>query len=162
VWVDEYTVHILIDGQLVKTVASNLDAEDLHHLTMRRARPAGPPPVAPVTARAGTLPAGAVIEADRSVDHNGIAELATHRLKVGQELAGKKVVLRLDGHLVHVVHDGVLAKTLPSPIPAEQRAKIRGARVATTQLPAPPTGPMRVQRKVPRDGVSWSRASACE
>jgi hypothetical protein len=62
-------------------------------------------------------------------------------------------VLRLDGHLVHVVHDGVLAKTLPSPIPAEQRGKIRGARVASTQQPAPPTGPMSVQRKVPRDGV---------
>ena len=44
VWVDEYTVHVLIDGQLVKTVASNLDAEDPHHLTMRGARPAGPPP----------------------------------------------------------------------------------------------------------------------
>jgi hypothetical protein len=153
VWVDEYTVHILIDGELVKTVASNLDAEDLHHLKMRGARPAGPPPAAPVTARAGTLPAGAVIEADRSVDHNGTAELATHRLKVGPELAGKKVVLRLDGHLVHVVQDGVLAKTLPSPIPAEQRGKIRGARVASTQQPAPPTGPMSVQRKVPRDGV---------
>jgi hypothetical protein len=78
---------------------------------------------------------------------------STHRLKVGPELAGKKVVLRLDGHLVHVVHDGVLAKTLPSPIPAEKRGKIRGARVATTQQPAPPTGPMSVQRKVPRDGV---------
>jgi transposase InsO family protein len=153
VWVDEYSVHILIDGQLVKTVASNLDAEDLHHLKMRGARPAGPPPAAPVTARAGTLRAGAVIEVDRSVDHNGTVELATHRLKVGPELASKKVVLRLDGHLVHVVHDGVLAKTLPSPIPAEQRGKIRGARVATTQQPAPPPGPMSVQRKVPRDGV---------
>ena len=65
---------------------------------------------------------------------------------------GKKVTLRLDGHLIHVVHDGVLAKTLPSPIPAEQRAKIRGARIATTQLPAPAPGPISAQRKVPRDG----------
>jgi hypothetical protein len=29
VWVDEYTVHVLIDGELVKTVPSNLSAEDL-------------------------------------------------------------------------------------------------------------------------------------
>ncbi|WP_280828264.1 hypothetical protein [Mycobacterium sp. OTB74] len=70
-----------------------------------------------------------------------------------RNLAGTKVVLRLDGHLVHVVHNGVLAKTLPSPIPADQRTKIRGARVATTQLPPPQPGPISVQRKVPTDGV---------
>lgn len=43
VWVDEFSVHIVIDGQLVKTVPSNLEAEDLRHLAMRGALPAGPP-----------------------------------------------------------------------------------------------------------------------
>jgi len=47
-------VHVLIGGQLVKTVPSSLSAEDLTTLRMRRARPAGPPPAAP--ARAATLP----------------------------------------------------------------------------------------------------------
>jgi hypothetical protein len=42
VWVDEFSVHIVIDGQLVKTVASNLTDEDLTELLMRGARPAGP------------------------------------------------------------------------------------------------------------------------
>src|SRR6478752_2288436 len=77
-------------------------------------------------ARAGTLPA-AVIEVDRIVDINGNAELAKHRLRIGGELARRKVVLRLDGHPIHVVYNDVLAKTLP--------------------------GPISVQRKVPRDGV---------
>ncbi len=135
VWVDEYSVHILIDGQWIKTVPSNLDAEHLQHSRMRGARPAGPPPTGPSTERSDTLPAGAIIEVDRTADVNGVVEVAKQRLEIGTVPAGKKVTLPLDGHLVHVVHDWVLAKTLPSPIPAEQRAKIRGARVATGQLP---------------------------
>jgi hypothetical protein len=152
VWADEHSVHVLVDGQLVKTVPSNLTADDLHHLRMRGALPAGPPPAASSAART-ELAAGAVVEVDRSLDSNGATGLAGHRLKVGPELASRKVTLRLDGHLVHVVHDGVLAKTLPSPIPADQRPTIRGARIAATQLPPPPAGPVSVQRKVPRDGV---------
>ncbi len=103
--------------------------------------------------RAGTLPAATVIEVDRFVDINGNAELAKHRLKIGAELARRKVVLRLDGHLIHVVHNNVLAKTLPPPISADQPTKIRGARIAATQLPPQPAGPISVQRKVPTDGV---------
>ena len=41
VWADEFTVHVLIVGQLVKTVPSSLDAEDLATLKMRCARPGG-------------------------------------------------------------------------------------------------------------------------
>jgi transposase InsO family protein len=153
VWVDEYTVHILIDGQPVKTVPSNLSAEDLRDLSMRGARPAGPPPATAAVARASTLPAATVIEVDRIVDINGNAELAKHRLRIGGELARRKVVLRLDGHLIHVVYNDVLAKTLASPIPVDQYTNIRGARVAASQLPPPAPGPISVQRKVPRDGV---------
>jgi hypothetical protein len=39
------------------------------------------------------------------------------------------------------------------PHPARRRAKLRGARIAATALPAPAPGPVSVQRKVPRDGV---------
>jgi Integrase core domain len=126
VWADEYSIHVLIGGQLVKTVPSSLNAEDLATLTMRGARPAGPPPAAPAPAKAGALPGGTVIEVDRNVDGNGTADLAGHRVKVGPELARRRVTLRLDGHLVHVISGGVLAKTLPSPIPAAGRATLRG------------------------------------
>jgi hypothetical protein len=94
-----------------------------------------------------------VIEVDRAVDVNGDADLAGKQLKVGTELARSKVTLRLDGHLVHVIRDGILAKTLPSPIPDGDRARLRGARIAAAPLPAPPPGPVSVQRKVPKDGV---------
>ena len=76
-------LHVLIGGQLVRTVPSCLDAEDLATLKMRGASP-------------------------------GLRQ----RVKVGAELARRRVTLRLDGHLMHVIRDGVLAKTLPSPVPA--------------------------------------------
>jgi hypothetical protein len=119
---------------------------------MRGAAPAGPPPALPAPV-GSALPAGTVIEVDRAVDVNGDADLAGKQVKVGAELARSKVTLRLDGHLLHVIRDGVLAKTLPSPVPAADRARLRGARIAAGPLPAPAPGPVSVQRKVPKDGV---------
>ena len=153
VWADEVTVHVTIGGRLIKTVPSSLNAEDLAELRMRGAAPAGPPPAMPAPARAGALPAGTVIEVSRTVNADGNAGLAGHEVKIGAELARSKVTLRLDGHLLHVIRDGVLAKTLPSPLSAGDRAGLRGARIASAPLPAPAPGPVSVQRKVPKDGV---------
>jgi hypothetical protein len=94
-----------------------------------------------------------VIEVDRTVDPEGMVAVGGNQIKIGTELARRRITLRLDGHLSHVVCDGVLAKTLPSPITAEQRAKLRGARIATTALPAPSESPVRVQRRIPDDAV---------
>jgi hypothetical protein len=152
VWADEATVHVTIGGKLLKTVPSSLNAEDLAELRMRGAAPAGPPPANPPPPRAA-LPAGTVIEVSRAVDREGNVELAGRKVKVGAELARSRVTLRLDGHLAHVIRDGVLAKTIPSPVSAENRAKLRGAKIADAPLPAPAPGPVSVQRKVPRDGV---------
>jgi hypothetical protein len=54
------------------------------------------------------------------------------------------VTLCLAGHLVHVVYNGVLAKTLPSPITADEHTKIRGARITADQLPPQAPGAMSV------------------
>ncbi|MDQ0305590.1 transposase InsO family protein [Kitasatospora herbaricolor] len=62
IWADENTVHVLVNGEVVKTVASNLDAEHLHQLKLRGARPAGPPPALPAVDRLGDLPAGHALE----------------------------------------------------------------------------------------------------
>ncbi|MFJ6771246.1 hypothetical protein ACIQOV_09790 [Kitasatospora sp. NPDC091257] len=113
---------------------------------------AGPPP-ATAAVRPGQVDPGTVIEADRNVNQFGIALLGKERVKIGYELANRRVTLRLDGQLMHVIHDGVLAKTLPSPIDAAQRAGLRGAKVASGELPAPAVGAIRVERKVPADGV---------
>jgi len=152
VWADEHSIHILLDAELVKTVASNLAPADLAELRMRGAAPAGPPPSSAV-AGDGRLPAGAVIEIDRAVDRDGSLTLAATRLALGTQLARTRVTLRLDGHLIHVIHNGVLAKTLPCPVPPEQRHRLRGARLAEQPLPPPPAGPVHLERRVPVDGV---------
>ncbi|MEV0742878.1 IS481 family transposase [Streptomyces sp. NPDC050549] len=152
-WADEHTVHIVIDGELVRSVASCLDAGNLHELSMRGAVRAGPPPAAPAAGRLGHLEPGTVIEVDRKIDLSGVTSIGNTKVTVGYELASQRVTLRLDGHLMHVVHDGVLAKTLPAPIDAEQRTGLRGARVVTSELPAPAAGAVHVERKVPADGV---------
>lgn len=153
VWVDEHSVHIVIEGQLIKTAPSNLDADDLHQLRMRGARQAGAPPAASSPSGPGALAAGAAVEVDRRVDRDGIVGLGGHPVKLGGELADRKVTVRIDGHLLHVVSNGILAKTLPSPIRSDQLGKLRGARIPTAPLPAPAAGPISVQRQVPRDGV---------
>ena len=78
----------------------------------------------------GGLPAGTVIEVSRTVDANGNADTAGRKVKIGPELARSKVPLRLDGHLLRVIRNGVLAKTLPSPVPAGDRTRLRGGRIA--------------------------------
>jgi hypothetical protein len=152
IWADEHSVHILIDGTLVKTMASNLAPADLNELRLRGARPAGPPPAA-AAVRAGKIPAEAAIEADRTVGDSGTLSLGGTQVPLGMQFARQRVTVRLDGHLLQVIRGGVLAKTLPSPIAAGQRTKIRGARLATGALPVPPAGPVSVERRVPAEGV---------
>jgi hypothetical protein len=53
VWADESTVHIVINGTVVKTVPSNLAEEDLDELRLRGATAAGPPPALPSPAPIG-------------------------------------------------------------------------------------------------------------
>ena len=101
---------------------------------MRGVSPAGPPPAAPAPAKAGALPGGRVIEVDRAVDGNGVADLVGHRLKVGPELARRRVTLQLDGHLVHVICDGV-----PGQDPAQSCPGRRPRRAAGARTPRPRT-----------------------
>jgi hypothetical protein len=58
VWPDEHSVHVLINGELVRTAPSNLSADDLDQLRMRGALPAGAPPASPSPTRAASRPGG--------------------------------------------------------------------------------------------------------
>ena len=93
------------------------------------------------------------MEIGRSVDSSGACQLGTQKLALGSALASKRVTPRLDGHLVHVLCQGVLVKTLPCPIAADQRGRLRGARLTAEPLPPPPVGPIQVERRVPAGGV---------
>lgn len=127
VWADEITVHVTIGGQLARTVPSSLDAEDLAELRMRGAAPAGQPPAMPAPRRPGRR------HRDRGQPDRRRQWERRHGRTQGQDRPGtgrSKVPLRLDGHLLRVIRNGVLAKTLPSPVPAGDRTRLRGGRIA--------------------------------
>ena len=144
IWVDETSLHVLLDGARVKTLPSRLGITELARLAADGARPAGPSPL-----RAGT---GTVVEVERTVNAAGLAGLAGAQFNVGCQLAGQRVVLRMDGTQMAVITgDGELARTMPCPVPAGDRYRLRGARKAAA-APLPPSGPVTVQRRVSSRG----------
>jgi len=149
-WVDETSLHVLLDGTRLKTLPSRLGVTELARLAADGARPAGPPP----------LPAGhgTAVEAERMVNAAGLVSLAGAQLNVGFELAGQRVTLRLEGTQMAVIsHDGTLLRTMPCPVPLPDRSRLRGARRAAVIAP-PPGGPVTVQRRVSsRGGIMVAR-----
>ena len=144
---DVTSIHLSLDGALLKTVPSRYQPEDLARLgLLAGARPAGPPP-----GPSAALDADAVLAVDRPVNRAGCITLGGHRISVGSQFAGQLVTVRAAATLLHVVAGGILVKTLPSPIPADARARLRGARQAG-DLPPVAAGPIAVQRRVGERG----------
>jgi hypothetical protein len=144
IWVDETSMHVLLDGTRLKTLPSRLGVTELARLAADGARPAGPSPLP-----SGT---GTAVEVERMVNATGLAGLAGTQVSVGFELAGQRVTLRMDGTQMAVIsQDGTLLRTLPCPVPVRERHRLRGARRAAT-APPPPAGPVTVQRRVSQRG----------
>ncbi len=144
IWVDETSLHVLLDGARIKTLPSRLGIAELARLTSAGARPAGPSPLLAGTATA--------VEIERTVNATGLVGLAGGQVSVGYQLAGQRVTLRMDGTQMAVItSDGELLRTLPCPVPASDRYRLRGARKAAAS-PPPATGPVTVQRRVSSRG----------
>ncbi|HEX8761812.1 MAG TPA: integrase core domain-containing protein, partial [Pseudonocardiaceae bacterium] len=143
-WIDTTTVHLSLAGQHLKTLPSRMTSTDLARLRAQGARPAGPPPARPSWTQ---LTAGAPVEIHRTVNAVGMVSIAGKYHSVGQHFAGRRITLRLETTLAHVVVDGVLARTIPLTLCPAQRARLQGAR---TPGPAPTIDqrPARVQRTV--------------
>jgi transposase InsO family protein len=157
VWADLRSIHLSYDGHVIRTVASRLLPDDLRYLAMRGARPAGPAPERPALRRAnGTavLEPGQAIEIDRAVNKDGLVAIGGANHLVGFAWAGRRVTLRLDGHLLHAIAEGALIGTWPCPISTDNLGQLRGARAPSTPLPPPPlpAGSLRAQRKVHASG----------
>ena len=78
------------------------------------------------------------VEVDRVVNASGLVALSGRYVSVGQALAGRRVTLRLDGDLAHVIDDGVLVRTLPAPVPPALRRRLHGVRLAGPTGRSPP------------------------
>jgi transposase InsO family protein len=145
IWVDETTLHVLLDGIRLKTLPSRLGVTELARLAADGARPAGASPLPTGT--------GTAVEVERMVNGVGLVGLAGAQLNVGYELAGQRVTLRMDGTQMTVVsHDGVLLRTMPCPVSPADRHRLRGARRAGG-MPAPSARPIVVQRRVSQRGA---------
>lgn len=144
-WIDTTTVHLSLDGQHLKTLPSRLTSINLARLRAQGARPAGPPP--PARPSWTQLSAGAPIEIHRSVNAVGMISIAGHYHSVGQQFAGRRITLRLETTIAHVIIDGVLTRTIPLTLTPIKRARLQGARPPG---PAPllDQRPARVQRTV--------------
>lgn len=154
-WISTRTVHVSVDGQLHKTLPSRFTSVDLARLRAHGAQAAGPPP-ARSAAGPGTT---ATVEVQRLVNGCGLATLGGHQLPVGTPLAGRQVTLRVEEHLVHVLTDGQVWKTIPHTVPPAKRVRLRGTQMPAP-IPAPNQAPIRVQRRVSARGGSRSSASA--
>jgi len=147
-WIDHQVIHLSADGRLLKTVASRFTRAELPRLLQLGARPAGSPPA---TASTGGLGIPGAVECDRLVNAAGLIGLGGRQFSIGQHHAGQHVTVRLDAQLAQVLLDGVLIKTIPSPLPASGLAHLQGARTSSSPLQAP-HGPLLVQRRVSSQG----------
>jgi hypothetical protein len=76
------------------------------------------------------------------------------------ELAGQRVTLRMDGtQMTFIGHDGTLLRTVPRPVPARDRARLRGARRSRISSP-PAAGPVGVVARTTTSEVHRYKAYA--
>ncbi|MEW2386525.1 DDE-type integrase/transposase/recombinase [Micromonospora sp. NPDC047707] len=141
-WADTTVVHLLINGVRLKTVPSRLTPAHLRQLLADDGQPAGPPPIT-----TGPVQAGGPIEVDRLVNATGLIGLAGRQHPVGYHFAGQRVTVRLDRSLMQITADGVLLRSLPSPLTPAETTSIRDARPAGPP-PTPASEPVRVERRV--------------
>lgn len=122
------TLHVLHDGELLKTCPVTLEAKDLARLRAAGGRPARPAPSAALPP--GPLPADTVVEVERAVGAGGCVSIGGKQFSAGLHLAGQRVTLRIGHQLIQVITGGVPARTLPSPLPPAARGRLHGARPA--------------------------------
>ena len=147
---DYTSLHVFHAGQLIKTHPVTLDSKNLTRLRAAGGRAARPSPATALPP--GPLPADAVVEVRRLVGAGGCVGVGGKQVSAGIHLAGQRVTLRIDNKLLQVITaDGVLARTLPSPLPPAARGRLHGARLAGPP-PTPPPGALQVTRVVSSQG----------
>lgn len=144
-WIDTTTVHLAVDGTHLKTLPSRITTTGLARLRADGARPAGPPPANPAVTD------GAPVEVHRLVNSSGNVSLAGQHVPVGAHHAGRRIIVRLDHDLAHVIVDNKIVRTRPLVLTSAQRQRLRAAQIARPR-PTTATEPERTQRRVSAHG----------
>jgi hypothetical protein len=153
-WADPDVIHLLIAGSRVKSVRSHLSVTDLATLLRQGGRPAGPPPLPPVSP-------GEAVEVDRTVNRTGSVSLAGRIVLAADILGGRRVGIRIDGQTLAFFDPQTrqLLRTRPNPLTPAEVARLQGTRPAGPP-PQPATEPIQVQRRASATGVivvAWQK-----
>lgn len=132
IWVNDRYLHVMCESRRIKTLPSRISDAELRRLASAGARPSHDG-VAPMDDTSGA------IEIDRTVNAVGLVGLGYKQVSVGMGLTGRRITLRLEGALMHVISDGQILRTLACPVPEENRIRLRGARIAETRSAHVPT-----------------------
>jgi transposase InsO family protein len=161
VWANDRSIHVLLDGHLIRTRPSRFSEHDLRDLLARGGRAAGPEP-GPSALPPGVLPPVSVVELERTVDRDGGVGLGGLRVLLDPPLAGQRVTLRLDGQLMHVISGGCSSR--PSPRPSTRAAGPNSSALAPHPHPCRRHRPSRCAQCAgfPPTAWPWSPANACE
>lgn len=164
-WIDTRTVHLAVDGTHLKTLPSRLTTTHLARLRADGARPAGSPP-GPRAA-----PATGPVDIHRTVNATGCVSVAGHSVNVGGQHAGRRIILRIDGDLAHVLVDGAITRTVTLTLSTAQRHRLRNAQIAgpppaadhrperTSDGSPPAASPRSSARKSPSDSATPAATS---
>ncbi|NJP96403.1 IS481 family transposase [Nonomuraea sp. FMUSA5-5] len=144
VWISTQRLHVFTaGGGRLKSVASRLTVKDLAALLASgQARPAADEhvPEPPIEASA--------VEVDRQVSSIGTISLAGRALCIGAHLAGRRVIVRLDGITARAMDEQrLLLRAVPCPLALAECLTLRNARPAGAP-PTSPSEPVTVQRVV--------------
>lgn len=152
IWADLRSIHLTLAGEFIRSRHSGLTKHDFEHLRLRggAARPEPAHSAAPRT----PIQAPDAVELERTVGRNGDVGLTGARHQLGADLAGQRVILRIDQHMPHVISDGQLVKTLPAPVTPHQAAKLNDAHIAAGPLPPARQGAVEIKRTIPADGIT--------
>ncbi|WP_075023813.1 IS481 family transposase [Actinomadura madurae] len=142
---DTGTVELLTAGTRIKKVPSRLTTGHLRQLLA-----GGGSRIDPLATPTRPGP-GEAIEVDRTINGCGLLSLGGRQHSVGYHLAGRRLTVRIDGSLLHLIDGHTLLRTLPNPLTVTDIGRIRDARLAGPG-PQPAAEPIRVQRKVSSRG----------
>jgi hypothetical protein len=93
------------------------------------------------------------VDIHRTVNAVGCVSVAGHQITVGGRHAGRRINLRIDGDLAHVLVDGTITRTVPLTLTPAQRHRLRNAQIAGPP-PVLDGRPERTQRRVSARGTT--------
>jgi hypothetical protein len=136
-----------------QTVPSRFSPTQLHRLLADGGKLAGRPPISSAPRQQG-----AAIECERTINATGLLALAGRQHPVGFHLAGRRVTVRVDHGVLHLLgEDRIVLRSLPNPLTAVEVSGIRDARPGGP-APSPVDTLLRVERRVSsRGSISVAR-----